>query len=348
MKVLPSSRHVIGLNDTDATAFGLYLQTGTPSSAPSAPVISLDSYTDTSITISWPAVAGAVKYRAYKNGVLVEANARTPYTYSDLTTGTVYNLTVIASGNGDSSASNTITQSAGYNPLTDSSVRLWLRRIGPFYSNIDGTGGTPAAGAACGRWGDSSSYGNHFSCAANDTTRPVVHATSLLGLDTDGVNDIMYGLSSLNLTATGFWVFIRCSYTASGTNKGIMGRWGGTVNQFALMPRGLTLNYQEGYIRNSTDSASFIAQTPSLNDGVVRNIGMSYEPIGALVRTWTNSTEVTAAVTSIRAGTDNVQLGAYGGVATEIAANIIEVLLGVGEKTLAERDAIRQFMVTGA
>lgn len=236
---------------------------------------------------------------------------------------------------------------SGYNPLTDSSVRLWLRRTGPFYANIDGTGGTPAAGAACGRWGDSSGLGNHFSAAANDTTRPVVHATSLLGLDTDGVNDIMYGLSSLNLIATGFWVFIRCSYTASGTNKGIMGRWGGTVNQFALMPRGLTLNYQEALIRNATDTANFTAQTPSLNDGVVRNIGMSYEPTGALVRTWTNSTEVTAAVTSIRAGTADVQLGSYGGAAVSMASNIIEVLLGVGEKTLAERQAIDQFLING-
>lgn len=234
-----------------------------------------------------------------------------------------------------------------YNPLTDSSVRLWLRRTGPFYSNIDGTGGTPAAGAACGRWGDSSGLGNHFSAAANDATRPVVHATSLLGLDFDGTNDILYGLSSLNLTATGFWLMVRCSYTATGTNKGIMGRWGASVNQFALMGRGLAVNTQEAYIRNSTDSASFIAQTPSLNDGVVRTLGMSYEPTGALVRTWANSTEATAACPTIRTGTDNIMAGAYGGPLTEMAFNGIEVLLGVGEKTLAERDAIRQFLING-
>lgn len=236
--------------------------------------------------------------------------------------------------------------SRGYNPLTDSSVRLWLRRTGPFYSNIDGTGGTPAAGAACGRWGDSSGLGNHFSAAANDTTRPVVHATSLLGLDFDGTNDMLAGLSSLNLTATGFWVFIRGSYTATGTNRGWMGRWG-TVNQFAFMPRGLTLNFQEALIRNSADSGNFIASIVSTNDGTIRNYGMSYGPTEALVRTWANSTESTTAATSIRAGTADVKLGTYATAAESMACNIVEVLLGVGEKTLAERDAIRQFLING-
>lgn len=79
-------------------------------SPPSAPVISLTSFTDTTIVVSWSAVAGATSYNLYKGGVLVGA-ATSPATASGLTASTSYDITVTAVGaGGESAPSNTVTQ----------------------------------------------------------------------------------------------------------------------------------------------------------------------------------------------------------------------------------------------
>lgn len=233
-----------------------------------------------------------------------------------------------------------------YNPLNDSSLKLFLRRSGPFYSNIDGTGGTPAAAAACGRWGDSSGQGNHFSAAANDTTRPVVAATGLRGLSFDGVNDVMFGLASLDMT-TAWTLFILYSSTVGSANKGIMGRWG-APNQWALLPQSASsaLN-QESTVRNSGDSANFSATTPTGNNagGAYHCIGMQFEAATTSLITFVDNGEVTnSSVTSIKSGTGSVSLGSYFDAAVALQSTIVEVLLFNRAFTAAERVITRNYM----
>lgn len=77
----------------------------------SAPVLSLSSYTDTTIDVSCTSVPGATGYKFYKDGSLVATQAGTTYQYTGLTSNTAYALTCKAyNGAGDSSASNTVNQ----------------------------------------------------------------------------------------------------------------------------------------------------------------------------------------------------------------------------------------------
>jgi len=98
-------------------------------SIPSAPVLSFVSKTSNSITYSWAAVSGATGYKFYKNGVLFDSNAASPYTLSGLSYGTSYDANVTASNaSGDSSLSNTITQTtnnpAGYDAWLAQTIAL--------------------------------------------------------------------------------------------------------------------------------------------------------------------------------------------------------------------------------
>lgn len=238
----------------------------------------------------------------------------------------------------------------GYSPTADSSVRLWLRRTGPFYSSIAGTG-TPAIGGEVGYWVDSSGYANHFVAAADNTTRPTLHTSGALGVDFDGSagagSEVLFGAGSLVMT--GAWsLFLRVNYTATGLNKGFVGRWALSTNQWALLGRDYATGVnQRAIIRNTTDTANFEADTPCVNDGSAHCVGMSHEPATTTVRTWTDGTEITNTVSSIRSGLGVVALGNYGGAPTALAFNCIEVLLLLRATTLAERDAIRQFLVNG-
>lgn len=90
--------------------------------APDAPVLTLDNYTGSTITVSWPSVSGATSYKVYKDGVLVSAAATSPYTFTGLSANTSYALTAKAvNAGGDSAASNTITQRTAifYDTFTD-------------------------------------------------------------------------------------------------------------------------------------------------------------------------------------------------------------------------------------
>lgn len=108
--------------------------------APDAPVLTLDSYTGNTITVSWPAVSGATSYKIYKDGVLVDAAATSPYTVTGLTGNTSYALTAKAvNAGGDSVVSNTITQTtldasaaayfAANTGLTDATIKAAVNQL---------------------------------------------------------------------------------------------------------------------------------------------------------------------------------------------------------------------------
>lgn len=94
----------------------------------SAPVLSLSSYTDTTIDVSCTSVSGATGYKFYKGGVLVATQAGTTYQYTGLTFNTAYALTCTAyNGGGESAASNTVNQTTSiYKTLSDpTKQKLW-------------------------------------------------------------------------------------------------------------------------------------------------------------------------------------------------------------------------------
>ena len=78
---------------------------------PNAPVLSYvaTATTDTTVTLTWEAVAGAASYNVYNGTELVENVAETTYTVTGLTAETEYSFTVTAVNNaGESDASNVV------------------------------------------------------------------------------------------------------------------------------------------------------------------------------------------------------------------------------------------------
>ncbi|MFJ9825344.1 chitinase [Streptomyces sp. NPDC101160] len=95
---------------------------GDPVQTPATPTgLTAGSATDTTVTLGWPAVAGATSYRVYQGGALVATVTGTSYTATGLTAATSYTFQISAANSAGESAKSaavtaTTTSSGGGNP----------------------------------------------------------------------------------------------------------------------------------------------------------------------------------------------------------------------------------------
>ncbi|MGW2592758.1 extracellular catalytic domain type 1 short-chain-length polyhydroxyalkanoate depolymerase [Streptomyces sp. NPDC001515] len=93
---------------------------GDPLPAPAAPTVT--GITETTVSLSWNAVAGAASYAVYRDGAKVASPTATTYTDTGLTAGTAYRYTVAALDSagaaGTRSAQTTATTTGGAAPAT--------------------------------------------------------------------------------------------------------------------------------------------------------------------------------------------------------------------------------------
>lgn len=192
----------------------------------SAPVLSLSSYTDTTIDVSCTSVSGATGYKFYKDGSLVATQAGTTYQYTGLTALTTYALTCKAyNGGGDSSASNTVTQRTFYPNLSDTSKQaIWIDRFRSYKDNnvtLAAAGDTVQSILLPSGWDVLSAGGSVTQSTAGN--RPTYQSD---GLQSNGTSSYMTLPAALALSGdyTFYWVGTRGAagrvQMAMGTNSG--------------------------------------------------------------------------------------------------------------------------------
>lgn len=217
----------MGVQLVTPESIGTFVAVEAGASPPSsAPVLSLSSYTDTTIDVSCTSVSGATGYKFYQDGVLVATQAGTTYQYTGLTALTTYALTCKAyNGAGDSSTSNTVTQRTDYPQLSDTSKQaIWIDRFRSYKDNnvtLAVAGETVQSITLPSGWDVLSAGGSVTQSTSG--ARPTYQSN---GLQSNGTSSHMILPASLALTGdyTFYWVGTRGAAArvqmAMGTNSG--------------------------------------------------------------------------------------------------------------------------------
>ncbi len=186
---------------------------------PGAPVLSVSSYDDTTITLSWTTPSGSpTSYNIYKGGVLYANVAASPSVVSGLSANTTYALTVTGvNGTGEGPVSNTATQkTAKVVTQTISATGLWnsntvagfvgasLRLIECWGGGAGGTGATSVGKAGGG--GGAYAAKNNFTITINTgytATVGIGGAGGTAGVNGSSGNDSWFSTSGTVLAKGG-------------------------------------------------------------------------------------------------------------------------------------------------
>jgi len=223
-------------------------------------------------------------------------------------------------------------------PLQYSTTKWWYpgtQDATLLESTSGGGGGTPSVGGAVGRIKGYAYDGTPSGTIVNgfDAVSSSKRATRVSGggIQGDGVDDLYTGFSGLDCTS-GFCVMAVFYPADSGSNKGIMGRWGASGNQWGLLTRDFsTSTDSKGIVRNSSNSATGSVSHAGTYDGAKRFIGLHWDTTTLTLNL--DGTEYTSAVSSINASATGVlSLLQYlsDGFDAPVSSRIAEVWLAVG------------------
>lgn len=233
-------------------------------------------------------------------------------------------------------------------PLTYSTLQYWFDGNDStlMEATSGGGGGNPTVGNPVGRM-KGYAYGggvvNGFD-AISSSTRAL--RASGGGVTGDGTDDQYIGFNSLSFTS-GFFVCAVIISTDYRNNKGLVGRWGSSGNQWGLLPSSFgTSTDAIAIIRNSSDSASGSVSGAGVSNGTKRFLAMHWDSTTLTLNR--DGVETTSAVSSIRNTTGDVALFSYlTGVSSScVAATLRDIQIYTGSGVTALNSTARAALRT--